>query len=408
MKATIKVISSSLQMDNEAVGNIRIAVIVHLYYETTLKEALSYLASVPGYIDIYITTCSEVKKQHIEAICKEIGINIVEIRVVQNRGREISALLIGCKDIWNQYEYICFVHDKATSGNDGSKMIGHSYMYMLWENLLKSGVYIENIVKYMKHNPSIGLLVPAAPYHGNYFGNYGDEWTICYEKTVQLAKMLGIPSDISKEDPPVALGTAFWCRTEALKPLWNADFSYDLFEPEPMPSDNTFSHAIERILPYAAKAADYSTEWIMNNVYASLELSNYHFILNFLVSRMRKQAYFVMYHDLIHHINYLDYTGIRYFAHKYESTYIYGTGYTAYEVTQYFMEQNILFNGYIVSDGHKEVDSFLGKSVLQLSEITPNKNTGIVIAMNYDNTKQVVKELKNRGFSELYFNNIAE
>lgn len=408
MKAIIKVISSSIQAKNMVIKNIQMAVIVHLYYENTFQEAISYLTSVPEYADIYITIGSEEKKRFIEKICMEMGINVTEIRVVQNRGRDISALLVGCRDVWNNYEYICFVHDKATSADNGPQKIGHTYMYLLWENMLKSRGYVENIIQYMEQKPFIGLLVPPAPYHGNYFGNYGNEWTSCYEKTVHLAKTLGIFTEIQEDEPPIALGTAFWCRTDALKPLWSAGFSYDSFEPEPMAEDNTISHAIERVLPYVAEARHYQTEVIMSDQYASMELSNYHFMLNNLVSHIREQAYFVTYDDLVNHINYLDYTGIKWFSHYYECIYIYGTGHTAYETTLYLKRQNIQFNGYIVSDNYKKLDCFLEKPVWRISDIKPDSHTGIIVALNNSNSIQVVKELKSKGFSELYFNKNIE
>lgn len=408
MKAITKVISSSIQVKNVTDKNIRVAVIAHLYYENTFQEAISYLMSVPEYADIYITTGSEEKKGLIEKICIEMGTNVAEIRVVKNRGRDVSALLVGCRDVWDNYEYLCFVHDKATSADNASKKVGHTYMYLLWENMLKSRVYVENVLKYMEQNPFIGLLVPPAPYHGNYFGNYGDEWTICYEKTVHLAKTLGISADIPEEEPPIALGTAFWCRTDALKPLWSAGFSYDSFDPEPMAEDNTISHAIERVLPYVAEAQHYQTEIIMNDQYASMELVNYHFMLNNLVSHISEQTYFVSYRDLIHHINYFDYSGIKGFSHKYECIYIYGTGNTAYETTLYLKKQNIQFGGYIVSDNYKKTDCFMEKPVWRISDMKPDSHMGIIVAVNNSNSIQVVMDLKKRGFSELYFNKEIE
>ena len=203
-----------------------IALVIHLFYEKLFDECINCLDSIPDDIDVFITTNTVSKKSVLEDLCHNKKIRYKEIRVVSNIGREISALLIACRDIWDDYDILGFLHDKSTSGNIGPAKIGESYMYLLWENMLKNKTYINNLIFLLKNNNELGLLVPPSPYHDGYFSNYGNEWTLCYERTAKLASDLGISKTISKDIPPVSLGTAFWCKTEALSNLWKYDWHY--------------------------------------------------------------------------------------------------------------------------------------------------------------------------------------
>lgn len=405
-KAQEYVISSAIDTEDGKLQGFDAAVIAHLYYEKLFEVSIGYLDAIPKSIDIYITTTSEDKKEHIDAVCQKRGIR-AEIRVVPNRGREIGALLVACIDIWNRYEYLLFVHDKATSGNSGPRKIGRTYMYLLWENLLKSSMYIKNVAGFMQNHSRIGLLAPPSPYHDGYFENYGNEWTSCYETTAALAKRIGINQVIPKETAPMALGTAFWCRTKALEPLWKAGFTYDSFEPEPMPLDNTISHGIERILPYAAADRGYASAVIMNDRYASLQLSNYHFMLNNLVKKRGERACFLTYEDLVDHTDYLSYIGLKKFCRECEQVYVYGAGFFAEEVSKYLDSQRIMYDGYLVSEGHKTEEAFRGLPVLTVSELEAEEGIGVIVALNGENTRQVVGILRNKGFHRLYFNREA-
>jgi lipopolysaccharide biosynthesis protein len=45
------------------------------------------------------------------------------------------------------------------------------------------------------------------------------------------------------------VGTMFWARPKALKPLFDLEFSWDMYPEEPLPYDGSLLHAIERLLP---------------------------------------------------------------------------------------------------------------------------------------------------------------
>lgn len=41
--------------------------------------------------------------------------NNVKVILIENRGRDVSALLVGTKDFIMDYDYVCFVHDKKVT-----------------------------------------------------------------------------------------------------------------------------------------------------------------------------------------------------------------------------------------------------------------------------------------------------
>lgn len=98
--------------------------------------------------------------------------------------------------------------------------------------------------------------------------------------------MIGLKLELDSNQSSVALGTVFWAKTKALKKLLNYPWKYDDFPEEPMAIDGTISHAIERILPYAAEDAGYDTKTVMSDRFC-------HTLLSFL-QHNAKQAFDTM------------------------------------------------------------------------------------------------------------------
>ena len=258
----------------------KVAVIAHLYYSDLIGECLDYLARIPDFIDIYITVGLDETKALIEEETKKRNI-AVTIRQAPKRGRDLGALCIACGDIFDKYEYVCFIHDKKSLRKGQSIVIGEAFYYLLWENTLKSRQFILNVLAAFQKEPDLGLLVPPPPYHGAYCPMKFYYWTsTCYDETVRLAERLGIPTDnIKIASTPLALGSVFWCRSAALKKIFAKKWQEDDFPEEPMPDDGTVSHALERIFPFAAQCEGYYTGWLMNPEFAANHMENLKYVI---------------------------------------------------------------------------------------------------------------------------------
>ncbi|MEL7657585.1 MAG: rhamnan synthesis F family protein, partial [Bacillota bacterium] len=211
----------------------KIALIFHLYYEDLFEQCYQYALSFPCHADVYLTTPFPENVRRLEELFGKGPWNKVEVLLIKNQGRDVSALLVGGSNIVPQYEYICFAHDKK-SATLSEQIIGESFSYHCFENVLGSSDYVCNILDLFEANPRLGLLSPPPPYHASYYSTVGNEWGTNYLQTKKLAQRLHLHVNISEDKEPVApLGTIFWFRTAALKSLFSQKFEYNDFPLEP-------------------------------------------------------------------------------------------------------------------------------------------------------------------------------
>jgi hypothetical protein len=57
-------------------------------------------------------------------------------------------------------------------------------------------------------------------------------------------------------------GSVFWARAKTLRPLTEANFSLDEFDPEQGQTDGTLAHAIERMVFMSAELAGYNWQFV--------------------------------------------------------------------------------------------------------------------------------------------------
>ena len=257
----------------------KVALIIHLYDDSLIQYCLHYASSMPAYVDVYITTNTEEKKEKISQAFGSLKCNKLEVRLVKNLGRDVSALLVGCRDIVLQYDYVCFAHDKSVA-HIKPHTKGMSFSYITYEGVLSNNNYVENVIETFCENPRLGLLAPPPPNHADYYPIIGDEWTCNFENCVKLAKRLNIKAEFSATKPPIApLGSIFWFRSKALSPIFEYPWKYEDFHSEPLPTDGTLSHAIERIYPFVAQHSGYYAAWVMPDNLAKLFITNIYYYL---------------------------------------------------------------------------------------------------------------------------------
>lgn len=250
---------------------VRTAIIIYLYYEDSPGKYYSYIERIPQEIKTYIISSNPNVLREIERYAQ----NQKHISVIgkENRGRDVSALLVTARTIFFQYDYVCFVHDKKEKGLSGIADF-NLWVRNLWDNTLKSEEYIKNVLDTLVSMDEIGILVPPEPVGDEMNAWYGNAWYGEYEETVKLAKRLQIQANIERQYPPITLGTVFWCKTKALKKLFAVPWNYCDFCEEPLPETGTLSHAVERIFAYAAQDAGHKTGVVMTCSYAAQLLSS--------------------------------------------------------------------------------------------------------------------------------------
>ena len=252
---------------------LRTALVMHLYYPDLVAEDRHYALSMPENADIWILTDSEEKKRLIGEAFSGLP-NRIEIRVTRNRGRDAGSLLVGAADLQDRYDLICFYHDKKTR-QVKPYTAGRSFAYGLAECALSSRAYVRNVMDVFEENPRIGMLSGTLPIHGAYISNLGAEWGPNFELTEGLAEELNIRVPMDREHIPAAgMGDVFWYRTKALKPMFRKKWQYADFPEEPVGTDGTLLHAIERLYPFAVQEAGYLPGKVMPEHMAALEMDN--------------------------------------------------------------------------------------------------------------------------------------
>jgi lipopolysaccharide biosynthesis protein len=175
----------------------------------------------------------------------------VRIRVVPNRGRDIGAFLTGfADDIVTRYQIVGHVHGKRSLHAGGTDpFFGERWREFLWQNLIGDlHPMMDLILARFAGDERLGIVFPDDPYLHDWDGNRST--------AEELAARMGMTNPLPPYfDFPV--GTMFWARTAALKPLFDLKLGWDDYPREPAANDGTILNAIERLLPFAAGHAGY-------------------------------------------------------------------------------------------------------------------------------------------------------
>ena len=275
---------------NKLENNHKIGLFLHIYFEDLIDECFDYSSNLPEHADIFITTNSEEKKKKIEEKFSTLK-NKVDIKVIENRGRDVSAFLIPNSEEILKYDIACFAHDKKTKQLK-PQLKGEDFKYKCFENILGSKEFVCNVINLFLENPKLGLLSPFGPNHAEFYSNIGREWGHSgnnnYSLTCDLLSKLDIEINVDKNKAPVApYGTMFWFRPRAFKKILEKDWKYEDFPKEPNKIDGTILHAIERVYPFVAQDAGYYSANLLNEEYTKIELTN----LNFMLSELNKALY---------------------------------------------------------------------------------------------------------------------
>lgn len=259
------------------------AVVYHVYFMDLLDDTFRYISAVPNEVDVFVTTTKD-KIPAIRDYMSEHAISRhVEFLEVLNRGRDVSALLVAANPVIQsgKYDVVGFMHDKKSSqvqdsGHQGTESQGFAYKTM--ENNLPSEPYVRNVLSLFSSNPRLGLVTPPPPYHAIYFAHTRPvDWGPDYDITKTLLEdRLHIRVPISAQKATVsAIGSCYWFRVEALKPLFDLGWKYEDFLPEgQMGVDGTISHGIERANSFICQSRGYYAAWILSDRYARIELTS--------------------------------------------------------------------------------------------------------------------------------------
>ncbi|MBE5845979.1 MAG: hypothetical protein E7302_17800 [Butyrivibrio sp.] len=377
----------------------KIAIFAHLYYEDLLDICFSYLMNVPSNIKIYIITSSNIVHKRANEYIDKNDLKNFKVVKKNNRGRDFSALLIAAKKYIEEVDYYCFIHDKKSHAGSPISS-GMTWFNMIWDSLLYSREYIENIICTLESNKRIGVLAPPEPFHSEAIGGIGYTWSEDYDITQELAAEMGLKCQISPQKYPFIIGTAFWCKKEALDPLFKKKWKYSDFPDEPMAIDGTICHGLERVIPYVAQSQGYFSTYVLNPELASQRMVK---LTNYLADCMtimrdeniwdRQDGGVVFNRDKLFHMESV-LRRIGSFIKDKKTIYIYGAGKygnACFDILQHF---GVTPKGFIVTKKEK-AETMRGVRIYEYGEVKIDRNDGIIVALKAAFALEVIPTLLN-------------
>ncbi len=287
-KLNLNYIINGIKLKDNSLSDKRVAVICFVFYEDLIDYVSSILIRFDKIAKIYIVS----SKKDLLVLYKNKLTNKLEeseYRLQQNRGRNEAAYFITCKDIWQEFDYVCALHDKKTK-HVTPALQGIEFMKHCEKNLCPSAASIAEIVDIFEQNPLLGLLVPPLPFFGNFIssvfnpiGRNQRSLALLNEKLFAGKLFSGSQLDVFS----APFGGMFWARTKALEPLSSSPLSINDFPQEPLKSsDGTILHAFERVYPLVTRKAGFYTARVFNIFQVSLQYTN---LLFFCVGLTKKQ-----------------------------------------------------------------------------------------------------------------------
>jgi glycosyltransferase involved in cell wall biosynthesis len=226
---------------------LRTALHVHAFYPELMEELLQCLAGNLSGCDLFISTCRDEDLSQLKTVLGSYDRGKVEFCVVPNRGRDIGPFLTQYQWPNTSYDLIGHLHCKKTAHLNAE--VGETWRHFLWWNLIGNRLpMMDLIASHFEADERLGLVFPDDPHVVGWWNN---------KKAAEaLTKKMGILEDLPQAfEFPV--GTMFWCRPLALRPLFELGLTWEDYPAEPLPNDGTILHALERLLPLVAQNEGY-------------------------------------------------------------------------------------------------------------------------------------------------------
>ncbi|MDK9694558.1 MAG: glycosyltransferase [Sulfurimonas sp.] len=226
------------------------AVHLHLYYTGLAEEFNGYFKKLSGDFDLYVTIVQEKDKREVELAFQACGAKNIEVVVVKNIGRDVGPMLFDLREqlTTRGYEVIGHFHSKKSLSTDGE--LGNRWREYLMQNLIGTKEIASSILSLFEDS-KVGLVFAEDKHIVDIGMNR--------EYVDGLCSMLNIPT--VTETPLFPLGNMFWARTDAIKQYFELDKT-ELLQPEPLPYDGSYMHAIERVTPHLVEQNGYKYQTV--------------------------------------------------------------------------------------------------------------------------------------------------
>jgi len=311
--------------------------------------------------------------------------DILNTRRIDFISSDISSLLTGSKNQLGEFDYVCIIPDD-TVDTSVHPSVNRSYNSLLRENISKNDNYIKNIISCFDKNPLLGVLFAPGLREVHCPTDYNKEYC------VDIIKKLKLRCKLSDDSFSIPIGKAFWFRPSALKTLLAYSFELSDFS-----ARSSLNPTIERVIPYAAQHEGFFCGTVSTSESASLYSVLHQSLAHVRLTQSFEYAdYITVSNESMERFDQL--SG---FFSKCSRFYIFGARRFGSQCMEK-LSKDINIDGFVVSDGHKVANSTIhGISVFELSELSPDENMGVIVAVGPKKIDEVLRLLDDRGFKNV-------
>lgn len=219
-----------------------IGVFLHLYYDELAPLLAQWLKNITVPVALYVSTDTEEKAERILSALPH-----AQVRVFENRGRDIWPKLYGFKAVYKKHDIVLHLHGKKSPHGEGLD----GWLEHILTSLLGSVGEVNRILSLFNTIPKLGMVVPVTFRNVLSAAHWGANRDIARE----LSRRMGLDKDLPDHDRlRFPVGSMFWARSAVLGPLLDLNLPQSAFPAEACQIDGTLAHAIERMLGVSCQA----------------------------------------------------------------------------------------------------------------------------------------------------------
>jgi lipopolysaccharide biosynthesis protein/SAM-dependent methyltransferase len=264
--AYLNATSRALEQCSAINNKLKIGVLIHAYYLDLLPELLFYANNIKENFSILLSVGIG-KKDEAVSILKTHGVCDYIIKEVENIGFDIAPMLCAFHSEVFEFDLICKIHTKKSTHNDID--FGGDWRLFCLNYLLKDEVHVRKIINGFNTIDDLGIVYPPGyPSILDWIKKHGANM----DQNAKILPETLVP--ISNKNLVWPIGSFFWFRPTALKPIFEEKFTlqdftpkdFSLFDKNGIARDLTLAHSIERVFCYVARSSGFKTFQIANTL----------------------------------------------------------------------------------------------------------------------------------------------
>ena len=228
-------------LDEEPSG--RVAIHLHAFYPDRLPVIAAAFMRIPFPFDLYVSAPEDgaVDEASVRRTMEPVPrLRTLVFRLCPNRGRDIAPLVCLFGRELASYCYVAHFHTKKSPQD----VVWRSWLDFTLERLVGSDENCRRIFRLLSDGCG---MVSASDFLKTAEDPSG--WGANLALAQDLLSRMGMNVDLAAMFPIIAFpqGSMFWARTDFLRRLLELPLAFDDFPEEPVRSDGTLAHALERL-----------------------------------------------------------------------------------------------------------------------------------------------------------------